>query len=122
MLWRTEVNGPVQSSPLVGDGKVYFGTNTDAGTFYALNASDGSELYSVQRLEGIQNIFTSPLGVKDRIYIQGTEGTCVVVKSGDSFEVLAQNTLEDSFYASPVVIGDRLYLRGDHYLYCISAR
>jgi hypothetical protein len=42
------------------------------------------------------------------------------VKHGDQFEVLAQNQLEDRFFASPVVVGNELYLRGENYFYCIS--
>ena len=71
-------------------------------------------------MEGINEIFTSPLGVKDRLYIIGTNGTGVVVKHGDQLELLAQNQLEDRFFASPVVVGNALYLRGEKYLYCIS--
>jgi outer membrane protein assembly factor BamB len=43
-----------------------------------------------------------------------------VVKSGENFEVIAQNTLDDNFYASPVILGNDLFLRGDKALYCIA--
>ena len=35
-------------------------------------------------------------------------------------ETVATNTLDDGFDASPVVIGDELYLKGNKYLYCIA--
>jgi len=77
-------------------------------------------LYKFQKLEGIKDIFTSPVGCKDRIYIAGTNGTFSVVKVGTEFELISQNKLDDSFYASPVIIDNNLYLRGTKYLYCIS--
>ena len=43
-----------------------------------------------------------------------------VLRNSGSFEVLATNVLDDGFDGSPVVVGDELYLKGDHYLYCIA--
>ena len=117
--WRYEQNTPYTPCPVLMDGKLYFlkGNN---GYLSCLDARDGTEHYTNQKLEGITNIFTSPLGVKDRIYVTGTNGTTCVVQTGEEFELISQNILEDSFYASPVVIGNSLYLRGENYLYCIS--
>jgi outer membrane protein assembly factor BamB len=106
-------------NPVLWDGKLYF-LKTNNGYLTCLNTSDGSEYYSNQKLDGIKNIFTSPLGVKDRIYVVGTNGVTCVVKHGEKLEVLSQNTLDDQFFASPVILGNDLYLRGFSALYCIS--
>jgi len=34
--------------------------------------------------------------------------------------VLAVNTLDDGFDASPVIVGDALLLKGNNFLYCIA--
>jgi outer membrane protein assembly factor BamB len=101
------------------NGRLYF-LKANNSYLTCLDARDGTEHYGNQKLDGIQEIFTSPLGVRDRIYVLGTNGHCVVVKEGNELTVLAQNQLEDSFFASPVVIGKEIYLRGKNYLYCIS--
>ena len=44
----------------------------------------------------------------------------MVLKNADTLEVLATNTLDDGFDASPCVIGDNLYLKGRKNLYCIA--
>ena len=119
IIWKYALNTPYTPSPVLMDGKLYF-LKVNNGYLSCLDAKDGKEHYSSQKLEGIQNIFTSPVGVGDRIYIAGTNGTSSVVRHGTDFEVLSYNTLDDSFYASPVIIGDNLYLRGNKYLYCIS--
>lgn len=119
IVWKYNINTPYTPSPVLMDNKLYF-LKVNNGYLTCLDATDGSEYYGNQKLEGIQNIFTSPVGVKDRIYIAGTNGITCVVKSGSKFEVLSQNTLDDKFYASPVIIGDNLYLRGTKYLYCVS--
>ena len=54
------------------------------------------------------------------IHIAGTNGSFSVVKLGETFELLSQNTLDDRFFASPVIIGNTLFLRGVNSLYCIS--
>jgi hypothetical protein len=34
--------------------------------------------------------------------------------------VLASNTLDDGFDASPAIVGDEIYMRGYRYLYAIA--
>ncbi len=119
ILWTRDKDTPYTPSPLLIDEKLYI-LRSNRGMLTCLNAKDGSEYYVAQRLEGINDLYTSPVAVNDRIYILGNNGTMVVVKGGTQFEIIATNTLDDRFNASPVVIGDTLYLRGYNYLYCIS--
>ena len=119
IAWRYDQNTPYTPCPVLMDGKLYF-LKTNNGYLTCLDSKKGTEYYTSQKLEGIKNIFTSPVGVKDRIYILGTNGVCCVVKHGEAFEVLAQNTLDDQFFASPVILGNTLFLRGVKSLYCIS--
>src|SRR5437763_1325838 len=55
-----------------------------------------------------------------RVYVLARDGTMSVIKSGRNFELLAANTLDDNFTASPVVSNGRLYLRGFRSLYAIG--
>jgi outer membrane protein assembly factor BamB len=119
IAWRYDQNTPYTPSPVIMGGKIYF-LRANNGYLTCLDARDGTEYYTSRKLDGISNIFTSPVGVNDRIYIAGTNGIFCVVKQGEAFELLAQNKLEDSFYASPVIIGNSLYMRGVKSLYCIS--
>jgi len=114
-----ESTTPYTPCPVLMDGKLYF-LKANNGYLSCLDARDGKVYYAAEKLEGIKNIFTSPLGVKDRLYVVGTNGVTSVVKAGEKFEVLNENTLEDEFLASPVILGNDLYLRGEKALYCIS--
>lgn len=118
ILWEYNQDAPYTPSPLLMDGKLYFlkGNN---GILTCLDAKNGKVIYSNQKLEGISNIFSSPTGNKDKIYIAAT-GTVDVVKAGSEFSILAKNALDDTFHASPVIVGNDLFLRGFKYLYCIS--
>lgn len=110
---------PYTPCPLLMDNRLYF-LKANNGYISCLDARDGKEYFVNQQLEGIKNIFTSPVGVGDRIYVVGTNGVTCVIRNAESFELLSQNTLDENFYASPVISGNDLFLRGDHALYCIS--
>ena len=43
-----------------------------------------------------------------------------MIKQGPAFEVLATNTLDDGFDASPALVDNELYLRGAKFLYSIG--
>jgi len=44
----------------------------------------------------------------------------VVLKKSEKLELIATNKLTDKFDASPVAVGNDLFLRGHEYLYCLS--
>jgi outer membrane protein assembly factor BamB len=120
ILWEYNQDASYTPSPVLMDGKLYF-LKGNSGVISCLNAKDGKVLYSNQKLDGITNIFSSPTGSKDQIYIAATN-VVDVVKAGAEFSLLSKNTLDDTFEASPVVVGNELFLRGYKYLYCISEK
>ena len=87
-----------------------------------LDAKTGQTRAGPFRLGGIRNVFASPVGAADRIYITDRSGTTLVLSHAATPEVLAVNRLDDSFSASPALVEDELYLRGRRYLYCIAER
>jgi outer membrane protein assembly factor BamB len=107
-------------SPLLYDGILYF-LKTNSGLLSAYDAKTGKPHYQLQRLDGLPNVFSSPVGAAGRVYITGREGTTLVIKQGTSFDIIAKNTLDDGFDASPALVDRDLYLRGYKYLYCLTA-
>jgi outer membrane protein assembly factor BamB len=120
ILWEYNQDAPYTPSALLMDDKLYFMKGNN-GIMTCLDAKTGKVLYSNQKLEGITNMFSSPTGNKDKIYIAATN-TVNVVKAGGEFSLLAKNSLDDTFHASPVIVGNELFLRGFKYLYCISEK
>ncbi|BBE19487.1 hypothetical protein AQPE_3672 [Aquipluma nitroreducens] len=120
ILWEYNQDASYTPSPVLMDGKLYFlkGNN---GIITCLDAKTGKPIYSNQKIDGITNIFSSPTGNKDKIYVAATNQVSVV-KAGPEFSILAKNTLDDTFEASPIVVGNDLFLRGAKYLYCISEK
>jgi outer membrane protein assembly factor BamB len=119
--WQFNQDTPYTPSPVLANGKLYF-LKENRGSLTCLDAADGKVNYALQKLEGTGSIYSSPTGAGDKIYIAGEKGLTYVIKQGAQFEVMAKNQLEDGFHASPVIVGNDLYLRGFKNLYCISAK
>ena len=120
VIWSFEKKlYPYVPSALIFNGCLYF-TKGQVGFLTCLDTASGQVHYSNTRLSGISHIFASPTGVRDRVYFLGRKGIAVVIRSGPEFKVLAKNSLDDKFDASPVIVGNQIYLRGYKYLYCIS--
>ncbi|MBT4484349.1 MAG: PQQ-like beta-propeller repeat protein, partial [Candidatus Latescibacteria bacterium] len=119
ILWSYDKYTPYTPSPLLLGGLLYF-LKSNNGFLTCLDVSTGQPHYSNQRLEGIGGVYSSPVGVQERVYILGREGVTLVLRHGPEYNVMATNTLDDKFDSSPVIVGDEIYLRGYNYLYCIA--
>ncbi len=119
IVWRHDKDTPYVPSPLLYGDTLYFLENNRA-VVSCFNAMTGQEYYVRQRLEGMNNTFVSPVGASERIYFTGSNGVTLVLKRGPKFEVLATNSLDDNFTASPAITDKEIYLRGHKYVYCIA--
>jgi outer membrane protein assembly factor BamB len=119
IVWTLDRDTPYVPSPVLADGVLYF-LKSNSGILTAVDPKTGTPHYSNQRLDGVPNVFASPVAAKGRIYFPGREGTTIVVRSGPKYEVLARNTLEDGFDASPALVDNEMYLRGYKYLYALA--
>jgi outer membrane protein assembly factor BamB len=120
ILWRRDRDTPYVPSPLLYDG-VFYLVKSNSGILTALDAKTGEALYGPERLDPIAEIYASPVAAAGRVYLLGRDGNALVIASGRKLEVLAKNSLEDGFDASPVLSGKEMYLRGYRYLYRIEA-
>ncbi len=119
IVWELDRDTSYAPSALLMGENLYF-LRSNNGILSCFDAKTGEEHFSGERLEGMGNVFASPVGAKDRIYIAGQQGTFYVVKHGTEFEILAKNSIDDNFIASPVILGKQLFLRGYSNLYCIE--
>jgi outer membrane protein assembly factor BamB len=120
IAWTLERDTPYVPSPVVSDGVLYF-LKTNSGILSAFEARTGKPHYQNQRLDRLPNVFASPVAARGRVYFTGREGVTLVIRSGPTFEVLAQNTLDDEFDASPALVDNEIFMRGKAHLYAIAA-
>ena len=102
------------------DGVLYF-LKTNNGILSALDAKTGKPHYQNQRLDGVPERVRVPgRGAADASTSRAAKARRWSSSSGPTFEVLAKNTLDDGFDASPALVDNEIFLRGYKYLYAIA--
>jgi len=119
LLWEYNHDTPYVPSPLLYEDTLYF-FKSNNNILTALDVTTGKLHFGRERLEGISEVYSSPVGVAGRVYILGRDGNALVLAHDTELRILAQNSLDDGFDASPALVGDEIYLRGYRYLYRIS--
>ncbi len=117
--WKVEVPGESVSSPLLYGDKLYF-CSVNKAEISCYQAETGKAHFVQQELDGLGDIYSSPVGAADRVYFFSRNGAAKVIRHSDKFEVLATNKLDDEFSASPAIVADELYLKGKEHFYCIA--
>jgi hypothetical protein len=121
VLWRVTKGTPYVPSPLLYGERLYF-TQANSDLLTVLDIKTGLPTVDRQRLPANGDYYASPVAAAGRIYFVDRTGTTLVLRQGDRLEVLATNPLDDPVDASPALIGEHLFLRGERYLYCIGAK
>ena len=118
-LWEAPAGANV-SSPVVHDGYLYWISDRNRAA-YCLRLSDGKIVYQ-KRVRG--QPYASTLLADGRLYVVTRHSGTLVLAAKPEFEQLAHNELDDgsTFNASPSVVGNRLLIRSDRYLYCIGLK
>ena len=118
VVWSLNRGTPYVPCPMLWGDEIYL--LEDKSFFSCFNAIDGKRHYFKQRLPQVRNFSASPVGAAGRIYLLSEEGLTAVLLRGPKLQVLAVNILDETFYASPAIVGNEIYLRGDSHLFCFS--
>ena len=119
VVWEATRGLSYTPSPVLHDGKLYL--LTDNGQVSCVDAATGKPYYQQARLPMPYNFKASPIAAGGRLYLASEEGDVILLSLGERFEVVRTNTLTDqSFIASPVVVGNDLYLRSRTHLFRIT--
>jgi outer membrane protein assembly factor BamB len=118
LIWRYRKGTPYVPSPLLLNDRLIF-TQTNGPRLTILDRKTGRAILDRERLPEVQSFYASPAAAAGRIYLVDRAGTTLVLKQSDKLEILALNPLGDGVDASPVLVGDQLFLRGEKTLYCI---
>jgi outer membrane protein assembly factor BamB len=120
VLWTRRKGTPYVPSPLLYGDSIY-NLQHYQGVIVRLDIKTGEEQGGPFRLGAIRDVYASPVGAANRIYITSREGVTQVMSHGEATpRMLATNRLDDSFSASAALVGRELYLRGEKHLYCIA--
>jgi outer membrane protein assembly factor BamB len=102
-------------SPIAFD--KYFYVISDQGWLSCFEAQSGRRRWMKQLG---RHHSASPMLADGRIYLTDDDGITYILKAGPDFEVIARNSLNDECYSSPAISHGHLFIRTNHYLYCIG--
>jgi len=127
------------ASPLVWQGLCYL--IDEYGTLYCADLATGKTLYRQEagfdELHSYNHIgvAASPTLIGRHIAVMDNQGSCLVFEPGPLFKQVAMNRIQTMLprdwpippqetiaNGPPVADGDRIYIRGEQYLYCIGAK
>lgn len=118
IVWQNQRGNSYSASPVLHEGKLY--VLTDSGMLSVFDAQSGRPFYQQQRLPKPYNFKASPVGANGKLYLASENDDVIVVKMGETFEVLATNTLADqTFIATPAIVDGEIYLRSQNTLFAI---
>jgi len=119
IAWTLSQNTPYVPSPLLYEGLLYYLKSNNA-ILTCVDAETGEIQYEAKRLPDVDVVYASPVAADGRIYISGRNGATVVLKAGPEYEVLTTNQLEETIDATPAIVGNVMYLRGQRHVYAIA--
>ncbi len=118
LAWSFD-RGPDVPTP-VTDG-TYFYVVDDRGVVHCLDAKTGEIVYGPERLKP-GTYSASPVLADGRIYVTSEDGLTSVFKAGPSFEILAENAMNDYCLSTIAISEGQLFLRTTEYLWVIGER
>lgn len=119
VAWSRTRGTPYVPSPLLYGEALYFLSHYQ-GILSRVNAKTGNNQPGSFRLGPLGNIYASPVGAANRVYITDLDGQTLVMAHDEVPRALALNKLDDQFSASAAIAGNCIFLRGEKSLYCIA--
>lgn len=119
LQWYRKRDGTYMPTPIVVGDNIYVGN--DRSILRVGDARTGKGIYKERLGDGNATITASPVATNERIYYANESGDVFVVKTGDEFELLATNKMNDVCMATPAIAGDALLIRTKGKLYCLAA-
>lgn len=115
IVWKHNRGVPYVASPVLDHGILWM--VKEGGIVTKLDAASG-ELLQEERVPGFGNYFASPVAGDGKAYFASESGTVSIVAAERSWRVIGSRDFHEKIYATPCLIGNRLYLRTDRALYC----
>ena len=120
VAWTYKKGIAYVASNLLYDGRVYL-TN-DQGSLTCLDAKTGALIYEGGRAAAQGAYMASLVAVNGNILMVNRDGDGGWIKAGPVHEVVASNTVDEPVYATPAIMGDHVYLRGEKHLWAIAKK
>lgn len=115
VVWDAARAMPYVPTPLLA-GK-YLHVINDVGIYSCIEPETGKVLKVVRRGG---NTYSSPVSVRNRIYLFEDNGQCTVIRNDAAFHVLARNELGEGTQCTPAISNGSLFVRTEDHLWRIA--
>jgi outer membrane protein assembly factor BamB len=120
VAWSQPRAGTYLPSPVAYEGAVY--TLTETGILSRFDARTGKLTYKTRIDPAATAFTTSPWAYNGKLFCLSEEGQTFVIATGENFQLLHVNELDEMAQASPAIVGERLLVRTETRLYSIRRR
>jgi len=122
--WVRQDTGTFVSTPVAYKSRVFLlrDHGPERGTVECIDPADGKTVWRGVFPKSSAEYYASPVIAGGRLYAAREDGAVMVAAIEEKFEFLAENDLGESVIASPVPVGNRLFIRGEKHLFCIGAK
>ncbi len=114
--WKRTDTGVFVPSPTMYQGRLYLLRNK--GEIACLDPKTGKTHWTAALPEHRTPYYASPVIANGVLYAAREDGLVFSARVGDRFELLGEHAMGERVIASPVPVGDRLFIRGDSHLFC----
>lgn len=118
VAWSIKRQTPDIPSLLLSQNRLYF-IGGNKGILSCINADTGDPFFSPQRLPGIESVYSSPVAADGNVFVTSRDGKTVVIRDSVSFGVVSKNNIGEPVDATLALVGDEIFIRGKHHLFCI---
>ena len=116
--WKREDTGTFVPTPIEYQGRVYL--VRDHGEVECLDPVTGQTLWRDAFPKDKASYYASPVIAGATLYAAREDGVVFAAGLQPKFELRAENHLGEQIIASPVPVANRLFIRGEHHLFCIE--
>jgi outer membrane protein assembly factor BamB len=118
-VWQRVDIGTFVPTPAAYQDRVYI--VRDKGEVDCIDPATGKTIWTDAFPKNRNKFYSSPLIADGKIFAPREDGVVFVASiAGGDFEVLAENDMQEPVIGSPVAVSDRLFIRGEKHLYCLS--
>jgi outer membrane protein assembly factor BamB len=117
--WKREDVGTYVPTPAENKGRIYL--VRDQGEVDCLDPATGQTLWQGAFPKASAKFYGSPAIAAGRLYAVREDGVVFVAQVEGGFKVLAENRMGERVIASPVLVSDRVLIRGEKHLFCAGA-
>lgn len=120
VAWSQKRAGTYLPTPVAYEGGIY--SLTENGILSRFDSKTGTLTYKTRIDPAATAFTTSPWAYNGKLFCLSEEGQTFVIATGQNFQLLHVNTLDEMALASPALVGERLLIRTEQRLYSIRRR